>query len=133
MIMKQRQRENGVSMIEVMASLVMVGLVVSGIGPGFLTHIKYNNEAEIRSGAYNAAQAILDDLRLIDPAFLPTSGSDDPVGINYGNRTYSVVASYCEEPTYCDGGSNPLRFISLDVSYQGDVVYEVDTIYTQLR
>ena len=120
----------GFTLVEILFALTLFGIAVASCFPAFLGHIQFNNQSEVRSGAYAAAQVLLDELRLEDPSSLPSSGSDAATEIQVGTRTYSVVASYCEDSTFC---GSETRFITVRVSYLGEEVYEVSTVYTELR
>ncbi len=120
----------GFTLIEIVFALGLLGLAMSALFPGFLSHTKYNNFSEVRTSAYQAAQIVLDELRLEEPSVLPSSGSDPAVNVTVGTRSFSVVASFCEDNTYC--GAN-IRHITVRVTYQNEEIYEVNTVYTQLR
>ena len=120
----------GFTLVEVLFALVLFSIAVSAIFPAFLGHIRFNNFSEVRSSSYNAAQVLLDELRLQDPGAMPSTGSDSAQSIQVGARTFSVVASYCEDPSFCAADT---RYLTVRVSYRGEEVYEVSTVYTQLR
>lgn len=122
--------ESAFTLIEILFALVLFGIATAAIYPAFHGHIRFNNFSEMRSASYSAAQILLDDLRLEEPSVLPSSGSDPAVDIQVGTKTFSVVASYCEDTTYCD---TETRYITARVSYQGEQIYEVSTVYTELR
>jgi prepilin-type N-terminal cleavage/methylation domain-containing protein len=126
----QSSDPRGFSLMEVLFALVLFSIAVSALFPAFLGHVRFNNFSEVRSASYAAAQVVLDDIRLSDPSTLPSSGSDAARDVQVGPRSFSVVVSYCEDPTYCDLET---RFVTARVSYRGEQVYEVSTVYTELR
>jgi len=89
-----------------------------------------NTLLERRSEAIQAAQTVLDDLRFRDPATLPETGTDSPITIDSGRRSYAVRTSYCERPEYC---SSNTRHLTVRVYFQSRKIYEVETAYTKLR
>ena len=129
--MRLLRRNRGFTLLEVLVSLVIFSLASAAMATSFLTHLQRNNQTERRSEAIAAAQQILDQIRTEEPTALPNSGSDSPVDITMGNRTYAVTATYCSDPTYCT--SNNIRHIRVTVDYRDETIYEVETIYAQLR
>lgn len=122
---------NGFTLLEVMISLLIFSLVMSGMGPAFIAQLRHNTESEIRTESIAAAQIVLDDLRLENPASLRSTGSDPVRDIVVGARHYDVTASYCENATYCVTANN--RHITVRVKYKQETVFETQTVYTQLR
>ncbi|MCI5066488.1 hypothetical protein MRY87_12260 [bacterium] len=116
--------------MEIIFALGLFSLAVSALFPAFLDHVRFNTFSEIRSNAYSAAQVVLDDIRLEDPSSLPATGSDADRTVAVGEREFVVAVSYCEDGTYCGATT---RFITTRVSYRGEEIYEVSTLYTQLR
>lgn len=123
--------ESGFSLIEVMAALFIVSLVSAFMATGFVAQLKYNQDAEIKSAAVSAAQTVLEELRTIDPATMPNSGSTAPESITVGRFTFDVTTSYCSNATYCT--SNAFRHVRVSVAQRGQVKYDVETVFSQLR
>lgn len=120
----------GFSLIEVMASIAIFGIVAAGMTSSFVQLQKTNLANEIRSGAMGAAQKVMDELRVEDPAALPSNGSSAPQIITIQGRDYSVTTSYCPNATYC---SSTMRMLRVSVNYRSQKRYEVDSIYCQLQ
>ncbi len=130
-IFKQGFREKGFSMLEVLISMIIFGIVLAGAAPAFIAYLKLNTLSELRSGAAVAGQLKLDELRFEDPTSLPNSGSVGPETITVGDRTYDVTTSYCDEASYCITNNN--RHITIDVEYNGTNQYSIQTVFTKLR
>ncbi len=120
----------GFTLLEVLVSICIMGVVLASMVPAFHSHIKVNNRMEIRSGAMAAAQQILDDMRSQDPAGFPSSGSDPIEYVTAGERTFDVTVSYCTNVSYCP--SDTTKHIRVEVDYLGEMVYAVETVFTQL-
>ena len=132
--MKQQNstlRQAAFTLLEVLVSLSIFSIVSAAIGVAFVTHLKVNMQQELRSGAFSAAQQVLDELRVQDPSTMPTSGSDAVRTLIVGDRIYSVAVSYCSPATYCT--SSHIRSIHVGVTHAGKSQYQVDTVYSQLR
>ena len=123
-------RSSGFTLMEILFALALFGLCSSALFPAFIEHIRFNNFSEVRSASYAAAQVVLDELRLQDPALMPESGTLDPVAVPIGSRTFSVTVSYCEDETYCAAET---RHLTVRVAYRNEQIYEVETVYTRLR
>lgn len=118
-------------MIEVMVALGLLAIVVAGTAPAFSIYLKQNHRAEIGTGAMEAAQYKLDQLRAIDPATLPSSGSTSAENIDAGSRTYSVITRYCQNASFCPSANT--RHVRVEISYRSQNVLNVETVYTKLR
>lgn len=124
-------RQAGFTLLEVLVSMVIMGVVLASMVPAFLSHVKVNTRTEVRSGAIAAAQQILDDMRSQDPATFPSTGSDPIEVVDAGSRSYDVTVSYCTNATYCP--SDETKHIRVEVEYMGEMVYAVETVFTQLQ
>ncbi len=125
------RNEQGFTLIEVMIAMIIYLLILASMLPVFVSFTRLNTLTEIRTEAASAGAFVLDQLRLLDPITMPASGSDPAENIVVGTRTYSVVTSYCSDVTYCNTNNN--RHILIQASYKGQVFYEVETVFTQLR
>ncbi len=120
----------GFTMIEVLVALSLFGIITAGITSVFVNHLKYNSVAGQRTGAIDAAQQQLDNLRKDDPTTMPVTGNTTS-SIVIGTRTYSVVTKYCTVSSYCSSVNQ--RHLRVEVSYIGTLLYVVETVYTKLR
>ena len=122
--------EIGMSLIEALIAIVLVGIALAGISQAFVTQMDANTRNDKRSGAIAAAQQVMEALRRQDPAGMPTTGSSSPQQVSMGGRDYQVVTSYCLVPSYCGTVSRHLR---IEVTLDGQDLYSVESVYTQLR
>lgn len=123
-------KERGFTLIEVMVALSIFSIVSAGMLPAFLTYLKYNVNAQVKTEAALAAQEVLDEKRVEDPSDMPTSGSDPAQTVLIGNHSFDVTVSYCENTAYC---AIDTRHLAVDVTYKGEVIYALETVYTDLR
>jgi prepilin-type N-terminal cleavage/methylation domain-containing protein len=126
-----RLREEAFSLLEVLVAITLFSIVSMGLARGFIMQMRSNTDSEIRAQALSAAQFVLDRLRTVDLASLPSSGSATPEIIAISGRNYSVIISYCSLSSYCIAATT--RHLRASVSYQNEKRYEVDTVFTQLR
>lgn len=122
--------EQGFSLMEVLAAFSLLGIVIAGLTPGFVQHLKQITETNLRTEGMAAAQIAIDEARLEDPQNMPSSGSASPQTTMIGGHEYETTLSYCEDASLC--GQNT-RHITARVNYQNNQVYEVETVFTKLR
>ena len=123
------KQQKGFTLVEILVSLVIVGIVTAGMSPVFAAMIQQNNKAELKSGAIEATQRQIDEFRLLDPATLPSSGYTT-ANITIGGRAFAVKTTYCSPSTYCTAVTRHLTF---STSYRGTAYYATQTVLTQLR
>ena len=128
--MSESGRENGWTLIEAVVALFVLGIVLMGMVPGFLVYMDSNSRNELRSGAIQASRATLESLRLAEPSTLPASGSTQPQTVVVNDLQYSVVTHFCQIPQLCDSQT---RLLTVEVSFEGNVVYDAETVFTELR
>jgi prepilin-type N-terminal cleavage/methylation domain-containing protein len=120
----------GFTLIETLVSLLIFSLVSAAMMPAFFSQLKFSHQSKIKTGAFAAAQRALDAVRVENPETLPSGGATATSTIPAGDYSYDVVLTYCSPSTYC---TSRARFITASVSYQGNELYEVSTVYTRLR
>ena len=121
---------NGMTLVETLVAMGLLGIVMVGVLPAFIHHSTINTRNEIRSGAVAASQIEMETLRLVDPATMPTSGSSDPESLKVDSWIYEVTTHYCKVPEYCNSGA---RHLQVEVRYENELLYSVENVYTQLR
>jgi len=126
-----RKSCTGFTMIEVLAALVIFGLVAAGLTPIFINHLATNTRAEVRTGAMAAAQEKLDVMRLDNPQDMPTSGYSDFEDVEVDGRVFQVRIGYCTRDGFCP--SNNTRHLLAEVYFDSHKVFDVETVYTKLR
>ena len=120
----------GMTLLEVLVAMAIVGIAMTSIAPAFVTCLDTNTRNEVRSGAVAAAQSVMEGLRRQDPATLPMSGVSSPQQVSVGNRNYEVVASFCVVADFCGSGS---RHVIVEVNLNGRLFYSAESVFTQLR
>jgi len=125
----KRLKDSGVTIIEAIIGLAILGIGLAFIVPGFSSSLLINNRTEVRFQAAIVAQKELESARVKNITSLPTSGQTGPMTVSSGGRSFDVVTKYCTVVTLCGAGSRHLR---VEVSYESERVFSVDTVYTQL-
>lgn len=124
-------REKGFTLLEVMAAMSMFSILLAGTVPLFKSLAKRNQSMELRTGAIGAAQGVLDKLRNDDPATFPNTGSNTPVDVVVDGHTFSARTRYCVDTALCTSANT--KHLTVEISYDGDLIYSVETVYAQLR
>lgn len=122
--------ERGLTLVEALVAMAIMGIVLAGVTPLFMTYLNANTLNEERSGAMAAAQQVLERLRAQDPADLPSSGTSAAQALTIGGRTYQATTRYCVTAAYCDTAS---RHVVVEVTYRGTRIFQAETVFTQLR
>ena len=123
--------QSGFTVMESMVAIALFSISALAMANVFAKNISYNTTNEIKTGAIEAAQQVLDEARFSDPSFFPNGGQVANEDVKIGNRTYNTSTTYCRTPTYCT--SNTIRSLYVQVQYKGTTYYEIETVYTQLR
>lgn len=123
-------REEGFTLVEVLVALFIFGVVMASASVAFISNLRHNTEAEKKMGALAVAQQILDDKRVQDPTSLPSTGAVTITSMPGMSTSYSASLTYCAKSQYCSSAS---RHLLLEVFYNGDKVYETETVFTQLK
>jgi type II secretory pathway pseudopilin PulG len=123
--------EKGFTIVESLVSMGVFSVGILGMLSAFTTAVRFNHVYERKSAAVYAAQQALDELRVSDPSSLPTSGTTSQT-ITINSKPYTVQTIYCPlGGTYCAATSS--RYLRIRVSRDSLQLYEVDTVFTQLR
>ncbi|WP_407543049.1 prepilin-type N-terminal cleavage/methylation domain-containing protein (plasmid) [Deinococcus radiomollis] len=124
-----KSRDAGVTLIEVLISIIIVGIITIAVLSTMSSAFKLNNDAELSTQAAFLAQDKLDALRLLDPATLPTSGQDNST-VTSNNRSYSVTVRYCVTSSYC---LNKSRDVTIEISANNKLLFTGETVFTQVK
>jgi len=122
--------ESAFTLLEVIVSLGIFAIVTAGLYPALTNHLQLNHLSAQRTGAINAAQQVLDNLRLQNPGSMPGSGFEQSEQI-IGDKVFQVTTTFCETAAYCISANT--RHIKVEVFYQGESRFETETVYTQLK
>jgi len=122
--------QRGFSYVELLLAVALVGTVVMGVVPAFMTCKDANTRNAIRSGAAAVALQAMEAQRRQDPSALPGSGSSPLRVVREGERDYEYVVHYCAEPAWCDFDT---RHLMVEVSFGTQTVLVVESVFTKLR
>lgn len=137
--------DEGLTLVESLVSLTIFTIVAAIMMPFFANQRLNVINNELQTGAVAVSQHILDRLRLADIATLPSSGTATTLPLLLGQTTadttnltkmgknYSATIFYCPiTPTddYCNSNA---RHIKVEVSYNGQIIYTAETVYTRLQ
>jgi prepilin-type N-terminal cleavage/methylation domain-containing protein len=123
-------RQAGFTLLESLVAVAILGIVLSAILPTFLTYLDANTMSEERTGALAAAQETMEQLRQLDPATLPNSGSSPLQVVSVGQRDFEVMTHFCTANQFC---GDDRRHLLVEVSYGGRTVYSVESVFTTLN
>lgn len=118
--------EKGFTLVELLAALSVMSIFLLTVTSSFMQNMRHNLNSAIYYGAIQAGQKKLDELRHLDVTTITASTTNVP----NGGRTYSVVVTLCETPTLCP--STKVKQINVDVNYKNELIYETETIFTEL-
>lgn len=122
-------KNRGLTFLEVLVALAILGIAMVAILPSFVSYLKVNGSSEVRTQAANVAQQYFEKYRLMDPGTMPKTGSATET-IAYGGKSFSVETSYCVQAAYCGTGSRDIQVV---VSHAGSEVFRAETVYTQVN
>jgi hypothetical protein len=98
-----------------------------------MTHMDANTRNEIRTEAVGLVQGRMERLRLEDPDAMPTGGAPDSATVVLGERRYEIKTFYCLDSAFCPPANPGSRHLTVEVFLDGKRIYDVETVYTQLR
>ena len=122
--------ERGFTLVESLVALAVLSMVVVGVLGAFSVHSLANTASERRMEATNAAEQVIEFLRLDDPELMPSTGTVGPQLVTLNRRGYEVYTQFCTRAEYCTDTS---RHLLIEVFLDGRRVYDVETIFTQMR
>ena len=120
----------GFSLIEAVIAVAILGVLMAGVIPAFMSNLSINGQSERRSEAVALAQQTLETLRGTNMSSLPMSSSTSKT-VQVNGRPYGVTTYYCRMAVYCRQGSS--RHLAVEIQVSGKKVYEVETVYTNLK
>lgn len=128
---KKNSIESGFSLLEILVSVSIFSIAAIGMLPTFNSFMGRNSHSHVQASALQAAEQVLDSMRILDPATLPASGNNGGTNITIGNRSFVVTTYFCEQSSLCN--STLTRHLRVQVSYQNEVIFNVQTVFTSLR
>ena len=124
--------ERGLSLIETLVALALVGMLAMAVMPAFITQKDANSRNEQRTDAIGLALERLEELRFETPSSLPSSGTDSYFAPTAG-RNYEVRTHYCQDVSLCPPTQVGVRHLTVEVWLDDRELYDVATVYTELR
>ncbi len=126
-----RKKAGGFTLIELLVAITILTTIVASVNLSLTTHLKANHFAKIREEGAKAAQSVIDELRFEKVSDLPSSGTEAPWSVTIDpSRVYLVYVTYCDKAEFCT--SDDIRYVSLEVKLQDEVVYKTNTVFTAL-
>jgi type II secretory pathway pseudopilin PulG len=121
---------SGIALVESLVALFLVGMVAVAIMPALVTETDSNRRNEVRSAAVSAVQQRFEELRLVDPATLPTLGTSAAQAITIGDWQFDVVTRYCTRAGLCNATS---RHLTVEARLGNRAIYDAETVFTQIQ
>lgn len=126
------QRERAFSLLEVLVSISLLGIVLASVFPVANSLTRYVRSMSLRSEAVALAQQKFDELRARSIDALPASGSAAPEALSMGAHNFQLLTTYCAgAAAWCP--SNRTRHIRIQVFHQNQEIHRAETIFTRLR
>ena len=116
----------GFTLVEALIAVAILGIILAGILPSFISYSRLNTDSEFRTSAVAVAQEVMEDLRQLRLARWPET--QVVWSRNMGGRDFEVLIEH--EPW--EDSSNA-REVQLQVTHDDRVLYEVETVYTQFN
>ena len=121
----------GLTLMEAMAAMVIVTILIVAIVPALVGFTHVNQKSEWRSGAVDAAELMLERYRTQEVGSdLPTVAGSQTETITMGGFDYEAKTFFCQTISYCDGETTHIK---VEVSYQNEKLYEVETVFTNFN
>ncbi len=162
MIINLKHRNiKGFTLVEALVGLIMFAAALGGLLPLMMVSRTMALQNDGRIGAIAVAQQVMDSLRQIDVACIPSTGTDvtklpdrtcpspptstgDSIAsLPYKGKTYSATITYCaNSSTYCDTTTRLIRVRVFQDGNTADVparpasatpIYQLETIYARLQ
>ena len=122
---------NGLTLMEALAAMIMVTVLIVSIIPALVSFTHINQKSEWRSGAVDVAELLLEKYRTQKVGdILPTTAESQTETINMGGVDYEAKTFFCQTISFCD---NETTHIKVEVSYNNEKLYEVETVFTNLN
>lgn len=129
--MTHRLRAVGITLIETIVALAVIGIALAAIVPAFTNYARVNNNSDLRTGAITAGQQVMESLRQRTFANWPENGTTET--IDAGSRNYQVTINFCLAGAGGCLSEGQMRHIRLEVRNGDKVYYELETIYTAIN
>lgn len=126
---KSMKSKHGFGIVEAIVAAAIFTIIIASVAPALMTLVGVNQNNEERAEAGYAAQRVFDELRQTDFPDWPASGTTGTV--DTGGRIYDYELTWCTagNDQYC---RTNVRQARVQISYQDEVVYDVEVVYTDL-
>jgi type II secretory pathway pseudopilin PulG len=126
-----QKRSEGFTLVEAVVGLVMFAAAAAGLVPLIMISRTFALQSDSRIGGIAVAQQVMDSLRQVDVACIPSSGTevtklpskncpttppttptstgDSVASMPYKGKIYSATITYCENSDYCDTSKRHIR------------------------
>ncbi len=128
---EKQTRMKGFSLLEVMISLSVFSIAAAGYLPVFNSFMGKNSNSHVKVNALQAAEQVLDLIRVMSTSSLPSSGDDGGQIVQVGKNSFNVVTYYCEQASLCTGSST--RHIRVNVRRNNEEILNIQTVFTALK
>ena len=122
--------QSGLTLLETVIAMLLLAVGMLAIIPGIVHLSDVSSSNELRSAAVQAVQQINERERRTDPAMMPNSGSSAAETVQVGDYAFQVVRHFCQDAAFCMGDA---RHITTEVSFDGQVIYSTQTVFTPLQ
>jgi prepilin-type N-terminal cleavage/methylation domain-containing protein len=131
----QKDIDQGFSLIEVMTSITIMGIVLAYCLPVYMMSRLKIAASQRKSEALIVTQRIITNLERSKISDLPSSGTvtvTDPDGtsakkpgfLQVGNRIYSATVTYCPSIPGGSGCKNDYKELKIEIKYRENFVYD---------
>ncbi len=125
----RHKNQEGSSLLEALIAVAILVTTLVYIFGAMSSFTVLNSRNQTRTNAAFAARSRMEQLRYLDPATLPATGSQTSAA-SVGAYQFTIVTQYCSASSYCDSNT---RHIIVSVKENGKPVFETETVLTQLR
>jgi prepilin-type N-terminal cleavage/methylation domain-containing protein len=156
LLIKNKQRSKGFSLIEVAISLATMGVCLAYAMPVILYSKVNSKKSEIRAGALMISQKIFDDVRSRNFSEIPKTNrvvTETDGSAAYGTlpalpplpstqtkafgRSYNVALRYCEVESECSDNYKTFKITIRDPqgsqSSDQSIIYEMEAAFTDFK
>ncbi|MCP3980088.1 MAG: prepilin-type N-terminal cleavage/methylation domain-containing protein [bacterium] len=119
----------GFTLVEALIAMALLGIILSGVAAGFVSLSTINTHNELRTGAVQAAQIVMEAWRGVSPVDMPDPLRIVRENVVVGEREFRVHTRFCGIAELC---SEDVRHIVVEVNFQGNRIYSVETVYSRV-
>jgi len=125
----RRVEQEGSSLLEALIALSILAMALLFVFGAMSAFTAINTRNQARTNAAIAARTRMEELRFVDPAAMPATGSHTSAA-SVGPHQFTIVTLYCSAGGYCDDNT---RHVVVRVKEDGKQLFATETVLTQLR